>query len=181
MRSFMLAALFLIVPMMASAQGLSGRRAPSFALPDHNMKPYDILDYRGRWLLVDFMKTDCPFCKQLTKMLDGVKAKLGAKIGVLGVVVIPENTQTVGKYILETKTTTPIVFDSGQTAMWYFKATPQNPAFDTPHLFAINPQGRIVRDWNQSEVIAPGFVAVLEGLVGGASVSSAVSPAAAKK
>jgi len=39
-------------------QGLSGRRAPSFALPDSNMKSYDILDYRGRWLLLDYMKTD---------------------------------------------------------------------------------------------------------------------------
>ena len=41
-------------------QELSNRRAPSFSLPDSAMRQHDILDYRGSWLLLDFMKTDCP-------------------------------------------------------------------------------------------------------------------------
>jgi len=79
----------------------------------------------------------------------------------------PDNTATAAKYVAETKTTTPILFDSGQTAMWYFNASPSRPSFDTPHLFAVNPQGTIVRDWTEAGVEAPGFAAELEALVAG--------------
>ena len=47
--------------------------------------------------------------------------------------------------------------------------SPQRPNFDTPHLFAINPQGQIVRDWSQGAVELPGFAAELEQTVIGAS------------
>jgi len=49
-----------------SAQGLTNRRAPSFSLPDSAMQQHDLLDFRGSWLFLDFMKTDCPACKQLS-------------------------------------------------------------------------------------------------------------------
>jgi peroxiredoxin len=164
-----LVALLFGAAMLLPAQGqLSGRRAPSFALPDSSMKQHDILDYRGRWLLVDYMRTDCPHCKALTKTLEQLKARLGPKVAILSVVVPPDNTATVAKYIAEMKTTIPILFDSGQTAMWYFKATPQHPSFDSPHLFAINPQGMIARDWSQVEVEQGGFLPELEKLVKGA-------------
>lgn len=153
--------------LLLTGQSLSGRRAPSFALPDSNLKPHDILDYRGRWLLLDFTKADCPHCKALAVALEQMKPKLGPKVAMLGIVVPPDNTATVAKYIAETKTTTPVVFDSGQTAMWYFMATPAHPHFDAPHLFAINPQGMMVRDWSQTQVEAPGFAAELQALVSG--------------
>ena len=66
------------------------------------------------------------------------------------------------KYVAENKITSAFLFDQGQVAVTYFRATPQNPAFDTPHLFAIDPNGMIVRDWNQAAVDAPGFLAELE-------------------
>ena len=131
------------------------------------MKAYDIQDYRGRWLLLDFMKTDCPHCKALTQKLEQLKPKLGAKVAILAIVVPPDNTASAAKYAAETKTSTPILFDSGQTAMWYFNASPSRPSFDTPHLFAVNPQGTIVRDWTEAGVEAPGFAAELEALVAG--------------
>jgi peroxiredoxin len=153
--------------LLLTGQGLSGRRAPSFALPDSSLKQYDILDYRGRWLLLDFTKTDCPHCKALTQTLEQMKTKLGAKVAMLAVVVPPDNTATAARYIAETRTTTPILFDSGQTAMWYFKATPARPSFDSPHLFAISPEGMLVRDWSQEAVERPGFAAELQALVAG--------------
>lgn len=135
-----------------SAQGLSGRRAPSFNLPDSHFKRYDILDYRGKWLLVDFMITNCPHCKALTATLEKAKAKYGTKISVLKVVVTPPETQaTVAQYIRENKVTSPIVFDMGQVAASFFNATPKNPSFDTPHLFVIDPSGNIVKDWGHSD------------------------------
>jgi len=146
---------------------LSGRRAPSFALQDSNMTERDILDYRGHWLLIDFMRTDCPHCKALTKLLEGVKAKVGAsKVSILSVVLAPPDNQgTVGKYIAENHVTSPILFDMGQVAIAYFKATPQRNSYDTPHLFAVDPAGNIAWDWSTTAVEQPGFEAELEQIL----------------
>jgi peroxiredoxin len=147
-------------------QGLSGRRAPSFALPDSQGRAHDILDARGHWLLIDFMKTDCPHCKELSKKLEGFKNRYSGKVEIFSILISPpENTQTVARYVQENKITSVFLFDFGQVATNYFKATPQNPTFDTPHLFAVDPSGTIVRDWSQIGVEAPGFIAELEQLL----------------
>jgi peroxiredoxin len=160
--------LFLIAVLTVSAQSLSNRRAPSFSLPDSSLKQHDILDYRGTWLLVAFTETNCPKCKDLSIKLEAAKMKYGAKVGVLSIVLTPPETQaTVAKYIAETKTTTPVLFDSSQVAIAYFKATPQNPSFDSPHLFAINPNGLIVKDWSQPATLGLGFIAELDQLIAG--------------
>ncbi|MGA3189207.1 MAG: redoxin domain-containing protein [Bryobacteraceae bacterium] len=149
-----------------ATQSLSGRRAPSFALPDSRLQSHDILDSRGHWLLLDFMKTDCPHCKELSKKLEGVKGRYGAKVEILSIVVTPPETQaTVAKYAAEVKSSSVFVFDQGQVAITYFRATPANPTFDTPHLFAIDPNGMIVRDWGMAGVEAPGFLSELDQLL----------------
>ena len=159
-------AALLCAALTLAGQSLSGRRAPSFALPDSTLKSHDILDSRGHWLLLDFMKTDCPHCKELSKKLEGLKARYGAKVEILSILIAPpETTRTVAKYVAENKITSAFLFDQGQVAVTYFRATPQNPAFDTPHLFAIDPNGMIVRDWNQLGVEAPGFLAELDQLL----------------
>jgi len=159
-------AALLCAALTLAGQSLSGRRAPSFALPDSTLKSHDILDSRGHWLLLDFMKTDCPHCKELSKKLEGLKARYGAKVEILSILIAPpETTGTVAKYVAENKITSAFLFDQGQVAVTYFRATPQNPAFDTPHLFAIDPNGMIVRDWNQLGVEAPGFLAELDQLL----------------
>ena len=125
----------------ASAQNLSGRRAPSWALPDTKMQTRDLLDYRGKWLLIEFTETKCPRCKALSKTLDQFAKKFAGKVEVVGVVLPPENMATVGAYITETKIAFPILFDSSQMAITYFRATPQNPQIATPHLFLVDPNG----------------------------------------
>jgi peroxiredoxin len=148
-----------------TGQSLSGRRAPSFSLPDTKLQQHDILDYRGKWLLLDFMATTCPHCKDLSKKLEGVVGKYGGRVAVLGVVLPPDNVATVTKYMSELRISSPICFDSSQTAIPYFKATPTTAGFDTPHLFAIDPNGMIARDWGQAAVEAPGFLAELDQLI----------------
>jgi len=158
--------IFLAAALTLSAQSLINRRAPSFSLPDSNMQQHDILDHRGGWLLLGFIGTENPGSKELSKKLESVKTKYGSKVGILSVLISPpENQATAAKYVSETKITTPIVFDSGQVAIAYFKATPQRPNFDQPHLFAINPSGLIVKDWALSAIQAPGFSAELDQLV----------------
>ena len=156
----------LVLPAL-SGQGLVNRRAPSFSLPDSALKQHDLLDYRGTWLLLDFMETNCPKCKDLSIKLEAAKQKYGARVAILSIVLTPPETQTtVAKYIAETKMTTPIVFDSSQVAISYFKATPANPSFDSPHLFAINPAGLIVKEWSAPGMQGLGFVADLDQLIG---------------
>jgi peroxiredoxin len=150
MRRFLTIFICALIPL--SAQSLSGRRAPSFSLPDSSLAQHDILDYRGRWLLLDFMRTDCPHCVALSKVLEDVQKQFGQKIAVLGIVTSPpETTVTVGKYQAANKVTSAIVFDLSQVAMAYFKATPTTAGFDTPHLFVIDPNGKIVRDWSDTD------------------------------
>ena len=105
--------------------GLSGRRAPGFSLPDSTFNQHDLADYRGKWLLIEFMRTDCPHCKMLSKLLESTKGKYGAKFAVLDVVIAPPETgATVAAYITENKITNPIVFDQGQVAFGLFQGHP---------------------------------------------------------
>jgi hypothetical protein len=70
------------------------------------------------------------------------------------------------------KMTTPILFDGSQVAQSYFPyLSPQRPSLDMPHVFAINPQGNIVKDWPPRAAEAPGFVGELAQLVSGAGAS----------
>jgi peroxiredoxin len=162
---------FFLCAVLAAGQSLSGRRAPSFSLPDSTIAQHDILDYRGKWLLLDFMKTDCPHCAALSKTLEQVKTQFGPKVGILCVLISPpENTTTVARYVLENKLTTTFVFDQGQVAAAYFKLGPARPSFDTPHLFAINPAGAIARDWGYADSTAeilegPGLARELQALM----------------
>ena len=148
-----------------SGQNLSGRRAPSFSLPDTHMRQHDILDARGHWLLVDFMKTDCPHCQELSKKLEALKNRTGGRVEIFSIVMPPDNFQTVNTYAYINKVTSPILFDQGQVALAYFKGTGAQLNFDTPHLFAVDPNGTIVRDWGMGGVEAPGFLSELEQLL----------------
>ncbi len=164
---------FAALALCLGANELSNRRAPSFTLPDSNLKDYDVLDFRGKWLLIDFMKTECPHCSQLTKTLEPLKAKYAGKMQMIYVVIAPpENQDTVRKYINDHKVTSPVVFDQGQMTRTYFRLTPQKPSYDTPHLFVIDPNGNIVRDWSwedKSKMLESGaIVKELDSLINGA-------------
>src|SRR5690349_19963841 len=110
--------------LLASGE-LSGRRAPGFSLPDMRCQQHDPQDYRGRILIVDLMKTDCPHCAALAETLEKVKTTYGEKVAVLSIVVPPDTQTTVGAFITGHKLTYPVLFDCGQVTASYVKATPQ--------------------------------------------------------
>lgn len=142
----------------AAENALSGRRAPGFSLPDADFKRYDLQDYRGsKWVLIEFINTNCPDCRELSKSLEQVKARFGRRLQILAVVLPPDNTESAARYSADVGLTYPLLFDQGQMAASYFNATPRNPRFHTPHLFIIDPKGIIVRDFGHEDA------AVLEG------------------
>src|ERR1700682_519453 len=102
MKKMNLAVLLTALAGITLGQGLSGRRAPSFTLPDAKMKSYDILDYRGRWLVLDYMKTDRRASKPLTKDLEKLKSRRGTKVRILSILLPPNNTATAAIYVKET-------------------------------------------------------------------------------
>jgi thiol-disulfide isomerase/thioredoxin len=140
----LIAALFL-ASLSLLAGPLAGKRVASFTLPDATGKYYDVLDFRGKVLLIDIMKTECPHCQALSKTLERIKAKYGNRISVLSVVNPPDNPQTVAAYIARYKVTNPILFDFGQATAAMLRITPQNPSISLPTLLVVDANG-IVRD-----------------------------------
>lgn len=140
---------------LMGANEYSNRRAPSFSLPDISFRQHDILDYRGKVLIVEFMQTKCDKCQALTRSLEGrIRAKYGDSVGILGIVVPPDTLDDVKKYINVFKVTYPILFDSGQVAGSYTKASPEKPTMYFPHVFVVDQKGQIRADW---QFTAPGL------------------------
>jgi peroxiredoxin len=143
----------LLIASILSASGeLSNRRAPGFALPDAEYTHfYDLQDYRGKVVLMDFMSTTCPHCLLLTTTLEKVKEKYGDRVAILSIVLPPDNQDTVTKYKNVNHVTVPIVCDMGQTAIAYMNARPGMSHIDVPHLFVIDKQGMIRNDFTYSD------------------------------
>lgn len=127
------------------------RRAPSFALPDWHIQYHDILDYRGKPLIIEIMSTRCPHCDALAGVLEKVNNKYGDRIAILSVVLPPDNQSTVRQFIEKNRVTHPVLFDCSQMTSSYFQATPDNPHIDVPHLFFVDAAGMIQDDflWTQ--------------------------------
>ena len=140
-----------VASLLVAAGGLSNRRAPGFSLQDNKGRQHDLSDYRGKIVLIEIMRTACPHCRVFSKILDQVKAKYGDRVVSLSVVNPPDTPATVARYLAEVKPATPILFDSGQMAISYFKLTPENPAIDLPHLFIIDANGWIVNDYQYGD------------------------------
>jgi peroxiredoxin len=124
---------------------LSGRRAPGFSLPDSTTKQYDVQDYRGKLLLIEFMQTDCLHCQKFSAILEQAKTKYGAKLAILSIVNPPSDAKAVAGYVAQFKVTTPILFDCGQVAYSYIK--PNTQTVNIPHIFLIDGDGMIRNDF----------------------------------
>ena len=123
------------------------RRAPGFSLPEvMTQKQFDLMDFRGKPLVIEFMRTDCPKCKTLTAALEQVKAKYAGKLSVLSIVTQPDTQLTVAAFLNETKSTTPILYDCSQVMISYLRLSPQNPTVHLPTVYVIDKAGMIRRE-----------------------------------
>jgi len=151
MRKFTFSVLFLTSLVFGSGE-LSNRRAPGFALPTPDYRRwYDLQDFRGKILIIDIMSTSCPHCMLTSTTLEKVRDKYGDKVGILSVVLPPDNQDTVAKYMQTNKITVPIVADMGQMTISYINAKPGQSHLDVPHLFVIDKQGTIRNDWQYND------------------------------
>lgn len=172
--------LFFVLTLSAFAGPLSGKRVASFTLADATGKYYDVLDFRGKVLLIDIMKTDCPHCQTLSRTLERVKAKYGDKLAVLSIVNPPDDPTKVAAYIAKYRVTNPVLFDFGQATAAMLRITPQNPSINLPTLLIVDAQGIVRSDL----VYADSLKAVFEGDGMYALIDKAMAgttPAAPKK
>jgi peroxiredoxin len=133
---------------LLSASGeLSGRRAPGFSLPDLHLVQHDLQDYRGKVVVLDVIQTSCPHCALFSDILEKAHLKYGDKIAILSIVIPPDTQATVGRFVMQHRISTPILFDCGQVSASYFKATPQHPTVNFPHVFLIDGNGMIRNDF----------------------------------
>jgi peroxiredoxin len=140
-------AIFLASSAAFGAGELSNRRAPSFTLFDSAQKAHDILDYRGKVLIVDFMQVACPHCAKFSAVLEQIKTKYGQQVAVLSVVNPPSDINSVKKYIADNKVTAPVLFDCGQVAYSYL----MRGSINVPHVFLVDREGVIRHDIGYSE------------------------------
>jgi peroxiredoxin len=144
--------------MLALAADAGFRRAPGFSLPDSKLRQYDLYDFRGKVVILDFMMTNCPHCVTFSKTLERVKAKYGEKVVVLSVVnYASDNSSTVAKYIQANKITSPILYDCGQVMASYLRLESAKQAVDMPHAYIIDAQGKIRGDYTYSMLTRPVF------------------------
>jgi peroxiredoxin len=151
MRKFIVS-LLLVSGMVYGSGELSNRRAPGFALPTPDYRRwYDLQDFRGKVLIIEIMSTSCPHCMLTSTTLEKVRDKYGDKVGILSVVLPPDNNDTVSKYMQTNKVTVPIVADMGQMTISYINAKPGQGHVEVPHLFLIDKQGMIRNDFEYND------------------------------
>jgi len=170
MRKFLLILACLVSAIAADVP----RRAPGFALPDSKMRIFDLYDYRGKIVLLEFMQTTCPHCAVFADKLAAVQQKYGEKVQVLAVAnMAQDNDRTVAAYIAGHKVTYPILFDAGQMAYSYIL----NQQIQYPQVFLIDANGIIQKQFEYGPMSRDIFEG--NGLVN--EVDRLVAAAATKK
>jgi peroxiredoxin len=121
------------------------RRAPGFDLPDLKGQFHDLADYRGKVLVLEFLKTDCPHCATFADVLAQIQPIYGDKVAVLAVAHLgTDSIQNIAQFEAGHKLTYPLVMDMGQM-MYSYVMSPQGT--DLPHVYIIDANGYIRSDY----------------------------------
>src|SRR5580698_5035469 len=96
-RSFFL--FLLTTPLLFGAGELSHRRAPGFSIVDSAQQQHDVADYRGKYLVIDFIQTGCPHCIKFAENIEKLMIKYRGKLAAVSIVLPPDNLNAVTAYI----------------------------------------------------------------------------------
>ncbi|HEY3840369.1 MAG TPA: TlpA disulfide reductase family protein [Bryobacteraceae bacterium] len=151
--------LLLATSLLFGAGELSHRRAPGFSIRDAAGDDHDLADYRGKYVIVDFMQTGCTHCIAFGETIEKLMIKYRPKLAALSIVVPPDNLNTVAAYIKAHNITIPVLYDCGQVTASYLKVGPRNPHVVFPDVFIVDPQGNIINNW----IYGPGTESIFEG------------------
>jgi len=132
----------------ASAAALVGQPAPAFTATDSNGKPQSLADYKGKFVVLEWNNDECPFVGKLYG--SGNMQSLQKTYTGKGVVWLTINSSAPGKEgSVDAAQANAIVKRRGAAPSAYL-LDPKGDvgraygAKTTPHMFVIDPQGRIV-------------------------------------
>lgn len=126
LRSISLALLVILAslaPPASSAAGWNyriGEPAPGFQLKSLDGKEYSTNDLKGKWVVLGFMTTWCPFCNAAAphfEKLNQEYAKRGVRVMIVD---IEEGGNTVTRWVKKQKLSCPVLLDGkGEVATRY--------------------------------------------------------------
>ena len=135
-------------PAATTGSARPGSPAPDFTLPDAGGKSHSLSEYRGKWVVLEWVNYDCPFVKKHYGSGNMQKQQQVARDK--GAVWLSINSSAPGKQghfegvdltkrILESKSASDayLVDTDGKVGKAYKAKT-------TPHMFVINPEGKVV-------------------------------------
>ncbi len=135
-------------PTVDASSAVLGKPAPAFSLKDSNGKVHNLADFKGKYVVLEWVNYDCPFVK---KHYDsGNMQKLQKEFTAKGVVWLSINSSAPGKQgnfpadkvnaLIKEKNAAPTayLFDTDGTVGKTYGAK------TTPHMYIINPKGELI-------------------------------------
>ena len=134
--------------LLAADSPAVGTNAPDFSLTDSKGKTQSVSQYKGKFVVLEWFNPECPFVKK--HYGSGNMQKLQAEFTGKGVVWLSVDSSATGKegYLTaeqanakmaewKTKQTAFVLDPDGKAGQSY-------GAKNTPHMFVINPEGKII-------------------------------------
>src|SRR5437764_5608150 len=148
-RSIVLACFSLAATALYAAESPAvGSAAPDFSLPDVNGKTHSLSQYKGKYVVLEWFNPECPFVKK--HYGSGNMQKLQAEFTGKGIVwlIVDSNAPGLEGYLSAEQANAKMAeWKTKQTALVLDpdgKAGRSYGAKNTPHMFIINPEGKIV-------------------------------------
>src|SRR4051812_37532866 len=139
---------FVAVTLFASDSPPVGAAAPDFSLPDANGKTHSLSEYKGKYVVLEWFNPECPFVKK--HYGSGNMQKLQQEYTGKGVVWLSIDSSAPGaegNLSGEQAEKITTAWKTHQTALLLDpegKAGRAYGAKNTPHMFIISPEGKIV-------------------------------------
>jgi peroxiredoxin len=125
-----------------------GSAAPDFSLPDANGKTHSLAQYKGKYVVLEWFNPQCPFVKKHygSDNMQKLQQEYTSK-GVVWLSIDSSAPGTEGSLTPEQAKSTMNSWKTHQTALLLDPEGTAGRAFgakNTPHMFVINPEGKVV-------------------------------------
>ena len=129
---------------LAHAEAVVGQAAPAFSVKDPSGKTVSLADYKGKYVVLEWVNNSCPFVKKhydsgnipATQKHAAAKGAVWLSVSTTGTA-DPKQGPELAKWAQEKQASpTAILLDNGVVGRAYGART-------TPHLYIVDPQGRL--------------------------------------